>query len=401
MTESTEQLKKLEEAFSPSAPITVKNFFFGRFDHLKEILDAIRERGQHIVVYGERGVGKTSFANISASSIQGIFPIKITCNRKDVFKKIWDRAFQRVKFEQSKEGMGFIPIERKESVQLDLFLPDKDDISSIDIQFVLEKVQVRLMFIFDEFDTIDSGNVISEMADTIKSLSDNAPHVTIMLVGVGSTISDLIGEHESINRCLRQVKLPRMSNGELKQILDHGLEHMGFSIDATAEREIIRFSQGFPHFTHLLGKNACKACLEDGIEKVGAAELERSISISVERVDESIRNAYQRGTMTSKNSDSFKSVVWACSDAEEDEHGTFKLTDIAAAYSKITKKETKANAIAYHIGKLCSDERGKILDKVGTSNNVRYRFRNPLLRAYIQLKRRTILKLNRRDVKKS
>lgn len=208
MAATEEQIQKLEEAFSPSAPITAENFFFGRLEHLRAVIDAIRERGQHIAVYGERGVGKTSFANIVATRLRGIFPVKVTCNRTDGFKKIWERAFQRVQFEQSRSGMGFIPAQRTEFVQLDLFLPDKSEISSIDIQFVLEKVSIPLLFVFDEFDTIQDTSVIAEMADTIKSLSDNAPHVTVMVVGVGSTITDLIGEHESISRCLRQVKLP-------------------------------------------------------------------------------------------------------------------------------------------------------------------------------------------------
>lgn len=195
MAVTDEQLARLEEAFSPSAPITAINFFFGRFDHLKDVIDGIRERGQHIVVYGERGVGKTSFANIVSSKIQGIYPVKVTCSRNDDFRRIWDRAFQRVQFEKSKSGMGFRPADRKELVQLDLFLPNKDDISSIDIQFVLESVSVPLLFIFDEFDTIENKDTIAAVADTIKSLSDNAPHVTVMLVGVGSTINELIGEH--------------------------------------------------------------------------------------------------------------------------------------------------------------------------------------------------------------
>ncbi len=287
--------------------------------------------------------------------------------------------------------MGFIPAQNKETIQLDLFLPDKNNISSIDIQFVLEDVRLPLLFVFDEFDTIENANVVAEMADTIKSLSDNAPHVTVMVVGVGSTIIDLIGEHESISRCLRQVRLPRMSDGELREILHHGSEHLSLSMVPATEREIVRFSQGFPHFTHLIGKHACRACLEDETDKVGAGELRRSISASVDRVDESVRNAYQRATMTSKDSDSFRSVVWACSDAPEDEHASFKATEIAAAYSRLTGKPTISNSIAYYIGKLCTDERGKLLEKIGESKNVRYRFRNPLLRAYIQLKRQTTL----------
>lgn len=112
---SPEQLQPLNSAFSPSAPIKAAQFFFGRLDHMDSVIEAINERGQHIVVYGERGVGKTSFAENVATKLVGVYPVKITCNRRDGFRKLWDRAFQRVKFDQKRDGIGFVPVDRVET----------------------------------------------------------------------------------------------------------------------------------------------------------------------------------------------------------------------------------------------------------------------------------------------
>jgi Cdc6-like AAA superfamily ATPase len=390
MPTNPDQFALLDEAFSPSAPIQQTKFFFGRLDHLEQVVQAINERGQHIVVYGERGVGKTSFAGNVASKLSNVHPVKVTCNRTDGFRKLWDKAFQRVKFEQKTKGVGFQPIERTETVQLDLFLPDKVDITALDVQFVLETVSANLLFIFDEFDTVHNTGVVAEMADTIKALSDNAPRVSIMLVGVGATVMDIIGQHQSIERCLRQVKLPRMSSAELMDILTHGANHLGLCFRPEIANQIVTFSHGFPHFTHLLGKQACRAALEDSVSEVGLEQLKRSIASSVGRVDESVRSAYQRATMTSKDSSRFRAVVWACAACLEDEHGSFRGTDIAKAYSKIVDENTDTNSINYYIGKLCSEERGQLLEKLGTSKNIRYRFANPLLKAYVHLQREAL-----------
>ncbi len=387
---SNEQINLLEEAYSPSSPIKTSNFFFGRLPQLDNVIDAINERGQHVAVHGERGVGKTSFAENVATKLTGVYPIKITCNRSDGFRKLWDKAFQRVQFDKRTTGMGFIPSERVETVQLDLFLPDKEDITSLDVQFVLEQVTTNLLFIFDEYDTITDDSVAAEMADTIKSLSDNAPYITIMLVGVGNTVIDVVGAHESIERCLRQVKMPRMSNTELGSILEAGANHLKLEFDSGIAERIVEFSQGFPHFTHLLGKLASRAALEDNQSHIGLPQLQRAIISGVERVDETVRFAYQQATMTSKNSTRFSSVVWACAEALQDEHSTFRAIDIAKAYSKIIKKEVTTNSIAYYIGKLCSSNRGNLLEKVGSGINIKYRFRNPLLKAYIKLRREAI-----------
>jgi DNA-binding NtrC family response regulator len=45
--------------FTPSAPINDKALFAGRIDQVRQVMDAVSQRGRHAVIYGERGVGKT------------------------------------------------------------------------------------------------------------------------------------------------------------------------------------------------------------------------------------------------------------------------------------------------------------------------------------------------------
>ena len=47
------------KAFQPRTPITTKDLFAGRWSELTTISDAVHESGLHVVIYGERGVGKT------------------------------------------------------------------------------------------------------------------------------------------------------------------------------------------------------------------------------------------------------------------------------------------------------------------------------------------------------
>jgi hypothetical protein len=266
-------------------------------------------------------------------------------------------------------------------------LPNKDDITSLDVQFVLEKISSNLLFIFDEYDTVVEGTTARQMTDTMKALSDNAPHVTVMVVGVGATVTDLIGEHKSLERCLCQVKMPRMSTKELHGILDKGLHHLKMTMRPSVRRDVVRFAQGFPHFTHLLGKLSCRAALEDSQTDVSASHLQRAITTSVGRVDESVRNQYQRATMTPKQTSKFEAVLWACAFAEEDSHGTFRARDVKEKYRTIANREISVEQLAYYLSKLCTDQRGELPEKFGRSRVIRYRFRNPLVRAYARLKR--------------
>src|SRR3546814_19564064 len=130
-------MQLLERAFSPSAPITSNEFFSGRYDQLNRAVEAINQRGQHFVVFGERGVGKTSFANIVCTQLQNVVSSKVTCNREDDFKQLWRRAFSTVRFSRDHRGIGFIAETSTELTQLDLFLHARDDIDLLDFRNIL------------------------------------------------------------------------------------------------------------------------------------------------------------------------------------------------------------------------------------------------------------------------
>jgi len=49
----------------------------------------------------------------------------------------------------------------------------------------------------------------------------------------------------------------------------------------------------------------------------------------------------------------------------------------------LTGIATKRQGVIYNLGKLCQNERGNLLEKVGKGN---FRFKNPLIKAYIRLR---------------
>ncbi|MGB1260969.1 MAG: hypothetical protein ACPG6P_13065, partial [Akkermansiaceae bacterium] len=336
-------------------------------------------------------VGKTSFANIIGSDLYGVIPIKITCNRSDSFRGIWEKAFAKVRFEKSKNGIGYIPNKRIEEYQLDLFLPEDKDISSLDVQQVLENLDSNLLFIFDEYDSIIDVEVLARMADTLKALSDNAPNVTIMLVGIAENVEGLIGSHPSTERCLRQVRMPKMSDEEVDAIIHRGLAHLQFSMAKNVRYQIVKMALGFPHFAHLLAKQACRAAVEDEQDHVGKEQYARGLQSSLERVDQSIRSSYQQATQSVNDKAHFETVLWACAEAPLDEVNTFSTRDVANEFSMIVKKLVKPQSLSYKIGKLCSTDRQKILERVKTGSLIRFRFRNPLFRVFVKMKYESLI----------
>ena len=85
------QARKL---FSPSAPINEADLFSGRLEQISRIVNAVAERGRHAVLYGERGVGKTSLGNIF-HKLTGSIGIMRGQRECWLWKRIYKAAFCR------------------------------------------------------------------------------------------------------------------------------------------------------------------------------------------------------------------------------------------------------------------------------------------------------------------
>jgi len=64
--EVLDRLRLVGEAFRPAAPIDRRSLFSGRSEQISELFSIAAQPGQHAVIFGERGVGKTSLAAVTA-----------------------------------------------------------------------------------------------------------------------------------------------------------------------------------------------------------------------------------------------------------------------------------------------------------------------------------------------
>lgn len=119
------------------------------------------------------------------------------------------------------------------------------------------------MVFIDEFDRLAVREARLLFADTIKSLSDRVPSVTVVLVGVADDVTELIEEHRSVERALRSIHMPRMSPDELSEIVERGIATARLTIAPEAVGEIASLADGFPHYAHLLGQESGRIALED------------------------------------------------------------------------------------------------------------------------------------------
>lgn len=377
---------KIGLAFQPGTPIDSLDLFSGRREQTKDIINAVFQKGQHAIIFGEPGVGKTSLVRVLAEilsfeNLQFLSSGTINCDRQDTFDSLWGKVFRELKFNLTKLEAGFGSGEKQFEISMEGARTQQPD----DIRHGLDLIGREIIIIIDELDRLknESENTSALLADTIKNLSDHATKVTIILVGVGSSVDQLVSEHKSIERCLVQVPMPRMSNDELVSILDTGMQKCGMEMKDEAKEYISKLSQGLPHFTHLLGQYSAYEALE-----------RQRASVDVEDVHHAIRNAVQKShsllsvhtrAVSSPQKNIYKEVLTACALTETDPLGYFPASAVSGPLSEITGKNYYIPAFARHLNDFCLDKRGSVLQKTGAPRSYRYRFVNPLMRPFTVL----------------
>lgn len=377
-------MERIARSFSPSAPIDGRAFT-GREAQVADVVNACLQRGQHVVIFGERGAGKTSLVNALGQMLDTKFVMPacgtINCDQTTTFTSLWRAIFSEIPISRNApnrlQGEG----DRAQGTFAQL-LPE--NVTPHSVRTVLQN-RGKLLIIIDEVDRIKDKSTTTLLADTIKSLSDHAVDTTLVLVGVAESVDTLIAEHESVQRALIQVHMPRMSQAEVDRIIDHGLAAVGMTIDPVSKRRIFRLSQGLPHYAHLLGMHSALAAAAQGRSQIIVEDTHQALRKALKQAQQSIADDYERAT-TGSGETLHRWVLLACALASTDEHGYFTASDVKTPLSTIMKKDCPVSLFSRHLNAFCEGRHGPALYRTITARGFKYKFKNAPLQPYVLMK---------------
>jgi Cdc6-like AAA superfamily ATPase len=376
---------QLREAFTPTRPKQDATLLSGRFKQMQRIIAAIEEERAHVVIYGERGSGKTSLANVLAakSTEAGYFVLRFACSSDLTFSDIFRNFLRRMPATLMADSLGALSRARVENfeqlVEAQLGVPE--------LIHVLEKIADRhVILVVDEYDRVTAEETKAKFAELIKNMSDAAAPVTLVIIGVADNVRELLGKHPSLQRTLVTVPMPLMSRREIDGIIATGEEKSGLRFDPAVRQSIVDFAQGLPYHAQLLSLFSARHAVRRQSPRVEREDLRYAVARVAEEAEPRAKEAYDLAIGPHENA-SFRDVLFYAARCRTDEFGTFSAADVAAAAaSGVDATGMSLLALQYPLKKLTEPERGAVLRRIVAPGGLRYQFVTQMMRHHVLMR---------------
>jgi hypothetical protein len=332
--------REVLNAFQPAKEITDVRKFAGRTAQMERAIHGLLTEGAHLFVYGQRGIGKSSFARQIASISAGeggvlralnlrkyekekpdFLSIAIVCD--DSVKSIEDLLLRAltdpdglapwVQHEELKKTIedvrefavrpGGVGAQSKHTEKVEAE-KRRQSITGAFIAAVRNVVKSRpardgLLLTVDEFDRIGDR---SGIASVLKSLADC--DFKCLIVGVADGLESLVVDHASLQRQMAEgaVRLEPMDKSERIEVIrkvEAVLKGEYSFQESTAER-IADLSMGQPYLIHLFGKAALQQAYSEQSSTVADGHLQEALKkIAVEGYEAALEERYRQAVASS------------------------------------------------------------------------------------------------------
>lgn len=372
----------LREAFTPTRPKRKLNaLFIGRTQTLKRIIAAIEEERAHVILFGDRGRGKTSVANAVEQIAQqgGYLALKLTCSAELSFEDIF-RHFLRKVPATNHRLPGTSPFGGNDGIATVADRLPPGDFSVTELIEVLGGITgTHVLLILDEYDRVTDEDFRNKLAELFKNLTDGAIAVTLLVVGVAENLDQLLGKHPSIQRSLVPVHLPLMTSEEVSRLLQAGANEAGLTFDDETVRGIIGFASGLPYYAQLLGLHAARCAVSRRSSVVEREDLTYAIERCLQEAERSVVVSYAQA-LSPRYRTELEGTLIAAAKAPADAFGVFDPADVKVAGAEPVE-------VGERLLRLTREECGAVLAAVAEPGRTRYRFQNQMMRQYVLMRR--------------
>lgn len=371
----------LRDVFTPSQPVVERSRFAGRLNVLQRLIELIEEQRSHVVIYGERGIGKTSLMHILADLARESNYIVVyeSCGANSNFDEIFRAMLREIPTlylataaPTSTDVEGGRTLE--ESIRGETLNARRVGDICADI------TGTRVIFILDEYDRVKNPEFRQAVAELIKNLSDRAARVQLVLAGVANDLQELIGFIPSIRRNVVGLPMPRMSEQEIRSLIRIGEQSANVQFDEAAANTIGILSAGSPYLVRLLAHHAAMGALDTNRMTVRLTDVWSAIDRVIEEAESRLSQHTLRHLERLAKIDGH--FLGALSRAANTPDGWFTESDVTQILNGKGGAKT-ADYLSPRIDGVDRVWRDAILEFRADGDEMQFRFRDEALPTYL------------------
>lgn len=324
-------VEKLTAILSPTLPIRSVEFLRGREKELEIIRRALLMPGRHAFIFGDRGVGKSSLAHTAANMYQSSdgAPITVSGSADATFTSIIANvAYQALKRSRvdkistksstsfSWRGLSFGSVEEVSPLDFAAHLKTIGDAAGL-LDEIGKLHSREPVVVLDEFDTIADVAERNKFAALLKTIGDQEVPIKFIFTGVGTSLADLLGAHQSAYRQLTTVELGRLGWDGRREIAMESAHAFGLDLDVNMSYRIAIVSDGYPYYIHLIMEKMLWEAFtsENAVDVLGPEHYLAGLNAATGEITAELQRPYQKAVLY--RSREYESVVWATADGDD------------------------------------------------------------------------------------
>jgi hypothetical protein len=259
--------------FTPTRPILAERGLVGRRRQLDRAISAVQIERAHLTIFGERGNGKTSFANVLATLAEeaGYGVVRHTCTTQPSFgelfgavvAKIPSRFLRPVMAEEESQSFG-----RRTMWTVATAVAQLQEIRA-----------GHVLIMIDEFDRLSDEDAVRDMTELLKTTSDLSVRVSFVLIGVAESMDELRQVHPSLARTMVALPLPLLQDDEVAALLEKGCRDLRLTLADPARRTLLLLARGSPYFAQLLSLHASDSAVKRGASELGPQDVAAGVAL--------------------------------------------------------------------------------------------------------------------------
>ena len=274
---------RLRRAYTPAQPVSDRRMFAGRTEVLAALIRAIEDQRLHSIIYGERGIGKTSLLRVLAQAAEEAryLVVYITCGAGSEFDETMRAVTAKIPLMFHRDFGPISPEGERGDNMASILGPDAITVSqAVDY---LEKIEgTRVLVVLDEYDRARSDGFRRNVGELLKSLSDRAVRVQFLIAGVAANLTELVENVPSIQRNVFALQLPRMTGAEIRNIIENGERVTEMPFDEAATHAVVARCIGFPYLATMLSHRSALTALERRHERVDVEDVDSATRDAVD-----------------------------------------------------------------------------------------------------------------------